>query len=164
MTPTRDRSGEPWYADGLRFECTQCGACCRGEGYVWVDPRQVPEIADFLGLDEATFGRRYLRVVGGRLALVDAADGACVFWRDGCRIYPVRPQQCRTFPFWRENVASPAAWRRVGAQSPGVDRGRRYGREEIERLARGVGATAPRNEDRSVIAPGQTDDEEGEER
>ena len=26
-----------WYRDGLRFECTRCGACCTGApGYVWV--------------------------------------------------------------------------------------------------------------------------------
>ena len=23
--------------DGLCFECTGCGDCCRGEGYVWVE-------------------------------------------------------------------------------------------------------------------------------
>ena len=29
---------EPWYRDGLRFECTRCGHCCTGApGYVWVD-------------------------------------------------------------------------------------------------------------------------------
>ena len=28
--------GEPWYRDGLRFQCTQCGNCCTGDpGVVW---------------------------------------------------------------------------------------------------------------------------------
>ena len=26
-----------WYADGLRFTCTQCGNCCTGQpGFVWI--------------------------------------------------------------------------------------------------------------------------------
>ncbi|MFM1805538.1 MAG: hypothetical protein RL136_2417, partial [Planctomycetota bacterium] len=29
----------PWYAEGLRFECTQCGNCCSGgPGAVWFTP------------------------------------------------------------------------------------------------------------------------------
>ena len=28
----KDKNGkkQPWYREGLRFECTQCGACCSG--------------------------------------------------------------------------------------------------------------------------------------
>ncbi|MFM7740581.1 MAG: YkgJ family cysteine cluster protein, partial [Planctomycetota bacterium] len=30
-------AAEPWYKDGLRFQCSQCGDCCTGgAGYVWV--------------------------------------------------------------------------------------------------------------------------------
>ena len=39
VAPQRQTKGQQaWYSEGLRFECTQCGACCSGEpGYVWVD-------------------------------------------------------------------------------------------------------------------------------
>ena len=130
---------EPWYAEGLRFECTRCGACCRGEGYVWVDDREVRALASFLDLDVDTFGRRYLRRVGRRLALVDGADGSCVFWKDGCSIYPVRPTQCRTFPFWTENLPSKEDWEEASDACPGMDTGRLYEQHEIEKLARGEG-------------------------
>jgi Fe-S-cluster containining protein len=132
----------PWYAEGLRFACTRCGACCRGEGYVWVDAREAAGLADHLDLALGDFGRRYLRLVGNRLALVDGPDGACVFWDDGCTVYPVRPRQCRTFPFWREHLADERAWEAVAGESPGVNRGRRYRAEEIERLLSGEGGTA----------------------
>lgn len=33
----------------------------------------------------------------------------CLFFKDGkCGIYPVRPTQCRTFPYWPENMTDEA--------------------------------------------------------
>ena len=126
----------PWYADGLRFECTRCGRCCTGEGHVWVSRDRIREIADFLGLSVEEFSRRYLRLVEGRVSLVDKPEHAdCVFWEGdrGCAIYPVRPTQCRTFPFWPEHLASPEAWRALAREVPGIGRGRRHAVGEIRR-------------------------------
>ena len=129
----------PWYADGLRFECTRCGRCCTGEGHVWIGPERIDEMAGFLGLTVEAFSRRYVRLVDGRLALVDSPRRAdCVFWeRDlGCVVYPVRPTQCRTFPFWREHLESPEAWRDLADEVPGIGRGRRHDEGEIRRRLR----------------------------
>ena len=42
----------PWYADGLRFECSQCGDCCTGEpGYVWVDEAEITAMAVEMEMD-----------------------------------------------------------------------------------------------------------------
>ena len=39
-------SKKPWYADGLQFECTQCGDCCTGApGYVWVNKSEIEALA-----------------------------------------------------------------------------------------------------------------------
>lgn len=129
----------PWYADGLRFECTRCGRCCTGEGHVWVSEERIGKIAEFLELPLESFGRRYLRRVDNRLALVDKPDRPdCVFWEAerGCTIYPVRPGQCRTFPFWPEHLESPEAWRELAAEVPGIGRGKRHGEGEIRRRQR----------------------------
>ena len=150
MPPTAKSASSAWYSEGLRFACTGCGACCKGEGYVWVDEQEIVRLAEFLGLTADDFGRRYLRRVGRRLALTDGADQACVFWDDGCTVYEGRPGQCRTFPFWRENVASKAAWRLTVLESPGVNAGRLYSRDEIDRLLDGVGAAS---EQRSSEVP-----------
>ncbi len=119
------RQQAPWYADGLRFACTRCGHCCTGEGYVWVDAERIAALADFLGLTPRQFSSRYVRRVGRRLSLVEKSDTDCVFWERerGCAIYPVRPTQCRTFPFWPEHLESPATWQEVAADCPGVDDG-----------------------------------------
>ena len=57
-------ASSPWYRDGLRFACTECGRCCTVEGYVWVNRREIRRLARFLELSLDDFGRRYLRRVG----------------------------------------------------------------------------------------------------
>ncbi len=125
---------EPWYGDGLRFECTRCGACCTGSpGYVWMDAAEIARLADRLGLGLDEFGARFLRRVGNRLSLVEKPNHDCIFWdrSGGCTVYDDRPNQCRTWPFWPENVESPSDWRRTGRGCPGAGQGRLFTVEEI---------------------------------
>jgi Fe-S-cluster containining protein len=50
-------------------------------------------------------------------------DGVCIHLNDRkqCSIYEVRPQQCRAFPWWGENLATSAAWNTTKASCPGID-------------------------------------------
>jgi Fe-S-cluster containining protein len=128
-----------WYADGLRFECTACGHCCRrGAGYVWVNEREIHAMADHLGLDVLEFARRNVRRVGTAHSLIELPDYRCVFLDEDerCRVYPVRPTQCRTYPFWPESIKSAAAWRALANDCPGLDHGPLYTPEQIDALAR----------------------------
>jgi Fe-S-cluster containining protein len=127
-----------WYKDGLRFECVRCGGCCRGEpGYVWVRGPEVAAMAQLLDMDFREFMDKYCRAAFGDVSLKELPNGDCVFWsEEGCRIYPVRPVQCRTFPFWREYVRSARSWRRAGRRCPGVGRGRLFSAEEIQQRVR----------------------------
>jgi Fe-S-cluster containining protein len=125
-----------WYKDGLRFRCTQCGQCCTGEpGYVWVTDEEVAAIAEFRGEPAGQAEALYTRLVGGRRSLREKADGDCVFYdrAQGCTIYSVRPRQCRTWPFWESNVATPEAWERTCESCPGSGRGDLISAEEITR-------------------------------
>ena len=136
----------PWYSDGLRFACTQCGRCCTVPGFVWVEHQEMEEIAELLGMPFHEFTRTYVRRVGRRYSLIEKATRECVFWQGtgperGCQIYSARPSQCRTFPFWDENLASERAWDKAAKESPGVGQGRLYEATEIERLATGEGET-----------------------
>ncbi|MBN1443336.1 MAG: YkgJ family cysteine cluster protein [Planctomycetes bacterium] len=127
-----------WYEDGLRFGCRRCGGCCTGApGHVWVTLKMIDEIAGYLGLDRDRFGRRYLRKVGNRYSLVEKAGGDCIFFDRGCRIYPVRPLQCRTYPFWPENLRSRSAWELASRACPGIGVGRLYTLEEIQPIRKG---------------------------
>jgi uncharacterized protein len=111
-----------WYAGGLRFECTGCGRCCtHGDGYVWTSEEEIVALAAHLGMTLDDFGRRYLRRVGSRYALVDGPGGECVFL-DGksCSIYEARPAQCRAFPWWPANLESPEAWTEAASTCEGI--------------------------------------------
>ena len=39
-------------------------------------------------------------------------------------MYDARPTQCRTYPFWRENMLTPHDWQAEGARCEGVAAGR----------------------------------------
>ncbi len=120
----------PWYAAGLRFACTQCGRCCSGApGHVWVVAEDIDRLAAHLGLSPAEFNRRHVRRVGLGRSLLERRGGDCEFLaRDGdgltrCLIHPVRPVQCRTWPFWRSNVESAEDWQATARDCPGIGRG-----------------------------------------
>jgi Fe-S-cluster containining protein len=132
---------EPWYRGGLRFTCTQCGDCCTGApGFVWVSDEEMTAIADHLDEPVAEARAVYSRLAARGRTLREKANGACVFYdrQRGCVVYPVRPAQCRTWPFWESNVATPGAWRKTCAVCPGSGRGELIPAEEITRRVREV--------------------------
>jgi uncharacterized protein len=127
---------DPWYKDGLRFECTRCGHCCTGApGYVWVDDDELTAIAAFRGETLEAVKGLYTRWTARGRTLRETANGDCVFYdkNAGCTVYPVRPPQCRTWPFWESNVADPGAWEQTCAVCPGSGRGELISAEEITR-------------------------------
>lgn len=127
---------EPWYRDGLRFRCTQCGNCCTGPaGFVWVDDEEIAAIAEFSQEPFHQVFGLYTRVAGHGRSLRERLNGDCVFYEkeQGCTIYPVRPRQCRTWPFWGKNVETPEAWEQTCGKCPGAGTGDLITVEEITR-------------------------------
>ncbi len=116
----------PWYEEGLCFQCTGCGDCCRGPGgYVWVTIEEAKSIAKALGMDFDAFAANLLRKTTTGLALVDGPHGDCpLLGEDGrCRVYQARPVQCRTWPWWDENLGGSDAWEAAARRCPGINRG-----------------------------------------
>lgn len=102
MSGTRADRGGGWPFD---FACRRSGNCCaQPGGMVRVDAARIAAMAAHLGVSEAGFRSRYVAPSGDRL--VDGLGGRCVFLDDGreagCRVYPVRPERCRSWPFWAE--------------------------------------------------------------
>lgn len=133
-------SPKPWYTKGLRFECTQCGNCCKNHGdysYVYLSDVDVERIAAHLELTPARFIGLYCREEDGWISLrMDAP--ACPFLGEDhrCGIYEVRPKQCATWPFWKENLQR-ATWEGVvRACCPGIGKGPLFSAAEVERIAR----------------------------
>jgi Fe-S-cluster containining protein len=99
--------------DGFGFgfdpeACDTCpGNCCIGTaGFIWVSGAEIQGISEFLGQRTDDFKQDYVRQIGLKFYLKElAVRGSlhCVFFDDEakrCSIYSVRPEQCRTFPFW----------------------------------------------------------------
>lgn len=88
--------------------CKTCGGkCCTGQsGYIWVKQDEIEKICKFLQIPQSSFLKLYLDKIGYKFSLREFKykDGyACVFFdtkKKECEIYEVRPNQCRTFPFW----------------------------------------------------------------
>lgn len=114
----------PWYQGGLPFKCTQCGKCCTGEsGYVWVSENEIKQMAEFICLSVSDFKRLYMRRIGQRWALVEkkSQNHSCVFYQDQkCKVYAARPLQCRTYPFWQENILTEANWKATAKECEGI--------------------------------------------
>jgi Fe-S-cluster containining protein len=133
----------PWYAGGLRFTCTQCGNCCGGApGFVWISDDEIAAIARRLGMEVAAFERRHVRKFAGRKSLKELKNGDCEFLtrgkdgKTGCSIYEDRPVQCRTWPFWRENLETPEAWAMTAVDCPGMNNGRHHALPVIQEALR----------------------------
>jgi len=131
-------SEKPFYQEGLRFECQRCSRCCRFDpGYVFLSQTDLSLIAAYLELSESEFREKWCRKVdrGGlsRLSLLEKPNYDCLYWKEGkCEVYPVRPLQCRSYPFWHAILASRENWDDEGKSCPGINKGKLHSCEEIE--------------------------------
>ena len=133
-------ASKPWYHKGLRFECQKSGACCKNHGdytFVYLAERDIEAIRGFLGLEREAFLARHCQTEDGWVTL-RMDEPACAFLLEDnrCAIYPVRPKQCATWPFWEENLKRETWEGPVKDCCPGIDEGTLYPREEVERQAR----------------------------
>ena len=94
-----------------QFTCRRCGACCRiKDGIVRVSEEEIARIAAFLGMAEADFIANETELSPDRKSLVlkSLPDGTCAYLTPDnlCRINPVKPDKCRTFPLAWSNPDS----------------------------------------------------------
>ncbi len=129
----------PWYKKGLRFDCTGCGGCCTGSpGYVFLKIEEMQKIAEYLNMDFDKFCQRYIRKVGDNYSLKEHVKTYDCLFLEGkaCTIYPVRPKQCQTYPFWPQNLTSKEAWEKTKLECEGIsDNAPLITLEEIRRRA-----------------------------
>ena len=155
VVPPKEESS--WYNQGLKFTCTCCGNCCTGgPGYVWMTEDEIRLLAAHLKLTPEETVEQYCRKINGRFSLREERSVSgkydCVFLKEikpprssrkgevivqakrVCGIYEVRPLQCRTWPFWPENLESKQAWIGETRKCPGMNTGKHYSVEQIETL------------------------------
>ena len=128
-----------FYANGLFFGCTECGQCCSNpEGFVTITEVEATAIAKQLSLSREDFLQQFTMrndEAEGLIELKSHANGDCIFLdNERCTVYEQRPLQCRTYPFWPENVKSAHRWNLTALECPGIHQGRRYSAVEIQQI------------------------------
>lgn len=96
----------------LGFECTRCGACCKGQGDEHVATVSPDEVRALTGPEQewrdvarpVPFGLQGGEGETFEWALQTNACGDCTFYAEGeaegtCTVYEDRPRICRTYPF-----------------------------------------------------------------
>lgn len=111
--------------EGLRFECVPgCTNCCQVQGWVYITEDDLLRAAGFLRLTPEEFEAKYVVRTKHSLRLRKPRGSQCHFLQEGgCAIHPVKPVQCRLFPFWPELVENRANWKEAGRNCPGIGKG-----------------------------------------
>jgi uncharacterized protein len=123
----------------LPFECTGCGNCCRTEGNVYMSPKEIQAASRHLNMTLSDFIQAYayttlLQSNGDRNCTMNNSNvnneehppwilvkdvnteeghACCIFLNsetNQCSIYPARPIQCSTYPFWTNVLESENHW------------------------------------------------------
>ena len=150
---------KPFWSEGLRFECQQSGRCCtsRGEyGYIYLTPEDRERLASSLGMSLTEFVSVHCQETDGYVHLRNP-ELDCEFLEGArCGVYEGRPEQCRTWPFWPENMKA-RVWRgEIAPFCPGIGKGRLYTAEEIRQELKRI--------DESRYREGNSDDEKASSR
>jgi uncharacterized protein len=103
------------------FTCVRCGTCCREEGIVFFSPDEIRRASDYLNIDERDFIEQYLFYAAGGYAHRVKEHSACAFLKNSkCIINEVKPEQCTSFPYWREYVANDGTLKNFDRKCHGV--------------------------------------------
>ena len=130
--------GNCFYEKGLRFECQGCNYCCSSEpGYVFLSEDDIIRLSEGLSMDRQALLDTYCRIVDmgafKMISLLEKENYDCIFLTtSGCKVYPYRPKQCQTYPFWAHVVEDEQAWETEGKSCPGIGKGKLYTKKEIE--------------------------------
>lgn len=126
-----------FWEKGIRFECQGTGKCCTSHGsfgYVYLTLEDRRRFAQHLKLSTLSFTRKYCKNTDGHFHLKETT-GPCPFLKNtSCSVYHARPAQCRTWPFWPENM-NPRTWNHeIKTFCPGIGKGKLYSKEQIQTL------------------------------
>ena len=115
-----------WFEKGLKFSCTQCGKCCRGQTNVFVNSSEVQAMASHLNIDAFDFVQKYAEdrtIDEETFTSIKNVNGACALLsEDGktCSVHLVSPVQCKTYPFWTSHVMGKSEWTAEATRCEGI--------------------------------------------
>lgn len=79
-------------------------------------------MAASLQISPDLFKRKYTRIRNKRFCLAEKKNSDCIFLEGKkCTIYEARPKQCRTYPWWPENLHSEESWKSAAKSCEGIN-------------------------------------------
>ena len=127
------------FKNGIRFKCEGSANCCvsRGShGYVFLNKNDLFRLAKNFKLLINSFKNKYCQTSEGFIHLKEIRKkGECIFLENKkCGVYMARPTQCRTWPFWPENMNSKIWNKEVVKFCPGIGKGNLISKEKIKKI------------------------------
>ena len=123
--------------NGIRFECQGSGKCCvsrNSYGFVYLSNIDIKRFSKFFKLSVKAFKKKYCQITDGFIHLTEKKElnGNCIFLKNNkCTVYKSRPIQCRTWPFWPENMNTKTWNNDIAKNCPGVGKGKVKTKKEI---------------------------------
>ena len=126
------------YQNGIHFECQGSSNCCvsRGAyGFVYLSKKDITKLSNFTNLKTADFIDLYCEKTDGFTHFKERKkDGSCQFLdKKKCSVYQARPTQCRTWPFWSENMKVKNWNEDISRFCPGINKGKIINAEDIKK-------------------------------
>jgi len=126
------------YKKGIRFKCQGSAKCCvsRGSyGFVYLSKKDIKRLSDYTSLKIYEFINLYCDKTEGFTHLKEKNKlGNCLFLdNNSCSVYNARPTQCRTWPFWPENIKSKNWKENITKFCPGIGKGKIITKIEIQK-------------------------------
>ena len=128
------------YKNGIRFKCQGSGNCCvsrESYGFVYLSNKDLTRFSKHFKLSLKKFKDKYCQMTDGFTHLIEKTelDGNCIFLKDKkCSVYKSRPSQCRTWPFWNENMNTKVWNEDISINCPGVGKGKIIKAKTIEKF------------------------------
>tara|TARA_Y100000996_G_C22179800_1_gene502323 strand:- start:81 stop:548 length:468 start_codon:yes stop_codon:yes gene_type:complete len=128
------------YNNGIRFECQGSGNCCvsrNSYGYVYLSEKDLKRFSKYFKIPLKNFKDKYCQTTDGFIHLAEKPEfeGNCIFLKEKkCSVYESRPSQCRTWPFWNENMNTKVWNKDISMNCPGIGKGKLLNKKEIEKL------------------------------
>lgn len=134
----------PYDAPDL-FGCTRCGACCKGYGGTFVTEQDIRRIAAYANVNPDDFKNAFCQKAGEKWMIGQGADGFCVFWDRRCRIHPVKPLMCRSWPYLESVLWDFSNWRIMASSCPGIraDAPEHRVKAHVEKVLNGISSGRP---------------------
>jgi len=118
-----------FYENGIKFECQGSSNCCvsRGSyGFVYLSSKDLKRLSKFFSISNIQFINKYCDRTDGYLHLKEInKNGNCQFLEGTkCSVYITRPEACRSWPFWKENMKAKIWNKEIVNFCPGIGKGK----------------------------------------